>query len=122
MSDAAYRLKLPDTMKIHNVFYIGLLSKAKKDPTRHFEEPPPVVTQQGEEEYEVESIVDSKHLKKGWQYRVRWKGYSPQEDTWEPKENLGNAKKALDHYHKSQLKRAHDSAKRTLKGGAVSHP
>ena len=67
ISDAAYRLKLPDSMKIHNVFHVGLLSKSRVDPDRHFEQPPPVVVESGEEEYEVEAIIDSKRIKKGWQ-------------------------------------------------------
>ncbi|KAF8747803.1 hypothetical protein RHS01_11258 [Rhizoctonia solani] len=29
ISDRAYQLKLPPTMRIHNVFYVGLLSKVK---------------------------------------------------------------------------------------------
>ena len=113
ISDAAYRLKLPDSMKVHDVFHVGLLSRSKTDPDRHFEQPPPVVVESGEEEYEVEAIIDSKRVNKGWQYRVRWKGYGPEEDTWEPKESLiGNAKDELARYHRAQLRRARDSAKR----------
>lgn len=113
ISDAAYRLKLLDSMRIHDVFHVGLLSPARKDPERHFEEPPPVVVESGEEEYEVEKVVGSKRTKAGWLYRVRWKGYGPEEDTWEPKGNLvGNAQEELATYHKAQFKRARDSAKR----------
>ncbi|KAF8751778.1 hypothetical protein RHS01_08608 [Rhizoctonia solani] len=41
ISDQAYRLKLPPTMRIHNVFYVGLLSKVKRDSKRAFENQPP---------------------------------------------------------------------------------
>lgn len=114
ISNAAYRIKLPVSMKIHDVFHVGLLSGSKKDEARHFEEPPPVIVESGEEEYEVESVLASKRTKKdGWLYRVRWKGYGPEEDTWEPKGNLEeNAKDELSKYHKAQFKRARDSAKR----------
>lgn len=113
ISDAAYRLKLPASMKIHDVFHVGLLSKSKKDATRNFEEPPAVVVESGEEEYEVETIVGSKRTKKdGWLYRVRWKGYGPEEDTWEPKKHLEeNAAEELKKYHGAQFRRARDSAK-----------
>ena len=58
-------------------------------------------------------MIDSKRTRSDWQYRDRWKGYGPEEDTWEPKESLvGNAKDELERYHKAQLRRARDSAKR----------
>ncbi|KDN39417.1 hypothetical protein RSAG8_08823, partial [Rhizoctonia solani AG-8 WAC10335] len=75
ISDLAYKLELPETMKVHNVFYLGLLSNIKKGSQNPFKERPPPVTIDGEEEYEVEYIVD--HEKRGetmW-YRVKWKGY-----------------------------------------------
>ncbi|CAL4217325.1 unnamed protein product, partial [Meganyctiphanes norvegica] len=41
-----------------------------------------------EEEYEVEHIVDYKKKQSGLVYRVRWRNYKAEEDTWEPAENL----------------------------------
>ncbi|KAF8760803.1 hypothetical protein RHS01_01123 [Rhizoctonia solani] len=93
ISDRAYRLELPSTMRIHNVFYIGLLSKVKKDDKRAFENQPPPVTIDGEEEYKVKGITDAKERNGEWFFRVKWKGYGSEENTWEPQENLKNAKK-----------------------------
>merc|ERR1712156_1053456 len=49
----------------------------------------------GEEEdeddaqYVVEKILDKKEAEDGtWLYRVKWRGYSYEENTWEPIENL----------------------------------
>jgi Chromo (CHRromatin Organisation MOdifier) domain len=40
-------------------------------------------------EYVVESFVDmGQHVKGRRIYRVRWLDYNPEEDTWEPAENL----------------------------------
>lgn len=58
--------------------------------------PPPLIDHQGEERWVVESIVDHRdqltHGKKQSQtrrfYRVRWRGYPPSSDTWEPKQTL----------------------------------
>ena len=48
-------------MKIHPVFHISLLSKFEPNPHGHKpEHPPPITTEEGEEEYEVEEILDSK--------------------------------------------------------------
>ncbi|XP_037938187.1 chromo domain-containing protein cec-4 [Teleopsis dalmanni] len=39
-------------------------------------------------EYEVEKIVDYATEKSGRIFRIRWKGYRPKHDTWEPEDNL----------------------------------
>ncbi|CCO33709.1 Retrotransposable element Tf2 155 kDa protein type 3 [Rhizoctonia solani AG-1 IB] len=49
ISDQAYRLELPGTMHIHKVFYT------------------PPITVDGEEEYEVEGIMDSRETKGKWE-------------------------------------------------------
>ncbi|QRW18360.1 Retrotransposable element Tf2 protein [Rhizoctonia solani] len=79
--DCAYRLELPPTMRIHNVFYVGLLSKVKQDDRRTFENCPPPVTVDGEEEYKVEGITDAKECNRKWFFQVKWKGYGPKENT-----------------------------------------
>ena len=71
-------------MKIHNVFHISLLRRYNEDPHgRKPERPPPIVTEEGEEEWEVEKILNSRIYKQGrgkrLQFLVKWKGYS---DKW----------------------------------------
>ncbi|QRW18193.1 Retrotransposable element Tf2 protein [Rhizoctonia solani] len=119
ISDRAYRLELPPTMRIHNVFYVGLLSKVKRDKKRTFENRPPPVTVDGEEEYEVEGITDMEERNGKWFFRVKWKGYGPEDNTWEPRENLKNAGKILKKYKEEMRKKALGAAK-ALRGGAVS--
>ncbi|KAF8755364.1 hypothetical protein RHS01_05226 [Rhizoctonia solani] len=116
ISDRAYRLELPPTMRIHNVFYIGLLSKVKRDKKRTFKNRPPPITVDGEEEYEVEGITDAEERNGKWFFRVKWKGYGSEENTWEPRENLKNAEKILEKYEKEMKKKALGAA-RPLKGG-----
>ncbi|XP_037818709.1 probable chromo domain-containing protein LHP1 isoform X3 [Lucilia sericata] len=41
-----------------------------------------------EQEWEVEKIIDYAEEKKGRVFRIRWKGFGPKNDTWEPEENL----------------------------------
>ncbi|XP_059222756.1 ABC transporter F family member 4 isoform X2 [Stomoxys calcitrans] len=41
-----------------------------------------------EEEWEVDKIIDYAEEKKGRVFRIRWKGFGPKHDTWEPEENL----------------------------------
>lgn len=60
-------------------------------PVHHSRAPLPQVRKSAkvEQEYEVESI-EERRLGKGGakEYRVRWKGYAPADDTWEPLRNL----------------------------------
>ncbi|KAF8756213.1 Chromo (CHRromatin Organization MOdifier) domain [Rhizoctonia solani] len=119
ISNRAYRLELLPTMRIHNVFYVGLLSKVKRDKRRNFENQPPPVTVDGEEEYKVKGITDMEERNGKWFFRVKWKGYGSEENTWEPRENLKNAEKILEKFEKEMKKKALGAAK-ALKGGAVS--
>lgn len=43
---------------------------------------------QEDEEFEIEDIVGVKRNKGGFYFRVRWFGYKPFDDTWEPEHNL----------------------------------
>ncbi|QRW23676.1 Transposon Tf2-12 polyprotein [Rhizoctonia solani] len=100
----AYKLQLPHTMRIHPVFHINLLTKFHPDP--HGRDPPqpaPIITEEGEEEYEVERILDSKwkgrgKSKKLW-YLVKWKGYDKGSNSWEAVDNVGNAQEAIKEFH-----------------------
>ncbi|PBK78338.1 hypothetical protein ARMSODRAFT_1077912 [Armillaria solidipes] len=58
-----------------------------------------------EQEYEVESVLLARVAKKSarskqliWQYRVKWKGYSSEESTWEPKESFVGSEDILEQF------------------------
>ena len=44
----------------------------------------------GEEEYEVEKIIDMKQMgrRRKTYYLVKWKGYPTSDNSWEPQENI----------------------------------
>lgn len=51
------------------------------------------------EEYEVEKVLDMQKKKNGTvMYKVKWFGYDISESTWEPEENLENAKELIRNY------------------------
>ncbi|GAB1527974.1 hypothetical protein RhiTH_011163 [Rhizoctonia solani] len=68
---------------------------------RTFTPLPPVITAEGEEEYEVDKFVDWAAEDEVWMYRVRWKGYAPHEDTWEPAKDLQHCKDKLRNFFSS---------------------
>src|SRR5436190_17176129 len=89
ISSHAYRLKLPKTMRIHNVFHADLLSPFKEDTFGRIQSrPPPIITEEGEEQYEVERIVGWKKEKNQLYYKVKWQGYSSLENTMERAEKI----------------------------------
>ena len=69
------------------------------------EEPPPPVIVDGEPEYEVDEILDSRVFRKKLQYLVSWKGYDISEHSWEPVENFSNHEESvLEFHHRYPLK------------------
>ena len=59
------------------------------------------VTEDRDEEYEVEWIVDSCWKGQRLEYLIHWKGYPEEERTWEPAGNLTHAKEAITDFHQT---------------------
>jgi len=100
VSSNAVELELPSTIKIHPVVnvsrirrYVGQVEGQRK------EQPAPVIIQ-GEEEWEVERILNKRRVRGKDKYLVRWKEFTVESDTWEGRENLGNAKEAIEEFKK----------------------
>ena len=107
----AVKLKLPRSLQIHPIVNVSQI-KPYLGPMegQTLYQPGLVhVTEDRDNEWEVDHIIDS-HLKnKKLKYLIHWKGYDDSDHTWEPKSNLGNAKDAIHDFHKS-----HSSTPRTL--------
>jgi hypothetical protein len=95
-----YRLILPPTIRIHPVFHVSLLEPfvANTFPGRVATPPLPIHID-NVEEYEVETVLDSKRFGRQLKYRIHWKGYGPEDDTWEPKSNLTNSPDLINMFH-----------------------
>src|SRR6266850_2141697 len=94
-----YRLALPKQWKIHNAFHGSLLLPyhETKEHGRNFPEPAPELIE-GQPEWEVEEILNSRQYRRKLQYLIKWKGYSDAHNSWEPKENV-TAPALLAAYH-----------------------
>src|SRR5882757_11395287 len=101
MGPITYQLELPKQWRIHNIFHASLLSPYREN-TFHglnYLTPPPEILN-GEEEWEVEAILSHKGVGNRRRYLIKWKGYSSNENTWEPEKHLKNAKATVNLYKK----------------------
>jgi len=105
-SPQSFILCLPDTMRaIHPVFYVSMLEPATPNTFQQHSKPLPVpVIIDGEPEYKVSKIVDSKiDCWRAWKlfYKVIWLGYenTDNDSEWLPATELEHAKELVDDFH-----------------------
>ena len=108
VGEVAYRLSLPATLPIHDVFHVSLLAKYEADGPY---QPPPIILPDGTLEYEVERILDHRPRQYGrgkrrMEYLIKWMGYEPDHNSWEPEENIPDDLKS--EYWKAQARLVHE--------------
>jgi len=100
ISSNAIELELPKSVRIHSVVNISRVQLYKPQVKGQKKTPPKPVIIKGEEEFEVEKILNKRMVRGKEKFLVRWKGYTAEEDTWENKENLENAKELVEEFEK----------------------
>jgi len=110
VSSNAVKLELPNAVKIHPVVnvsrirrYVGQVEGQKKEQLA-------LVIIEGEEEWEVERILNKRKVRGKDKYLVRWKGFTAESDTWEGRENLENAKEVIEEFEKEYWQDMEDVA------------
>ncbi|KAF9799378.1 hypothetical protein IEO21_10571 [Rhodonia placenta] len=68
-------------------------------------EEPPAIEVEGDKEYEVERIKDSRIFQRQLQYLVKWKGYDDSHTSWEPACNVANAPALIANFHPNAPRR-----------------
>ena len=96
----AVELELPRAIKIHPVVNVSRIRRYRKQVRRQKKQPTPSGIIAGEEEYEVEKVINKRKKYGRWEYLVRWKGYIAEKDSWERKENLKNTKEVVEDYER----------------------
>src|SRR5450755_1958246 len=84
----SYKVKLPNSMKIHLVFSPDRLRKAGTDPLPgQFQEPQPPIVIDSEEEWEVQEVLASRLRRGKLYYQINWVGYDD-DLTWYPASDI----------------------------------
>lgn len=96
----AYRLQLPATWKIHDVFHISLLEKYhRREDSEDIQEPLPLAELvDGQEEWEIEEILDKKKRSGKIWYYIKWNGYPEEFNQWLPGEELEHAEELREQF------------------------
>ena len=93
-------VELPKSIKIHPVVNISRVQLYKPQVEGQKKILPKLVIIEGEEEFEVEKILNKRTVREKEKFLVRWKGYMVEEDTWESRENLENAKELVEEFER----------------------
>ena len=107
ISSNAIELELPNSIKIHPVVNVSRVRLYKSQVKGQKKIPLKLVIIKGEEEFEVEKILNKRMVRGKEKFLVRWKGYMAGEDTWKNRENLENAKKLVEKFkreHREEVK------------------
>ena len=114
----SYTLRLPDTIhSVHPIFHVPMLEPATlNEIPNHVQSSPLPVEVQGELEYKISEVLDSKidnRLSCKLLYLVQWLGYKNTNDkfSWLPATELDHAKDLISNFHSAYL----------LKPGPLAH-
>ena len=78
--------KIPTFHTLQVIPYIE--SDTEMFPSCHFEEPNPIITEDGIEEQFIDKILDARRHGCRYQYLVRWHGFGQEHDKWLPGSEL----------------------------------
>jgi len=101
VGNGAYWLHLPLSMsQLHLVFNMVKLSLAPPDPIPGQQTSPPPLPEivDGEEEWVVEEILDSRMVNRRFRYLVKWEGFGVEHNSWEPWDNVHVPQLVVDFY------------------------
>ena len=100
VSSNVIELELPKSIKIHPVVNVSRVWLYKPQVEGQKKIPPKPVIIEGEEEFEVEKILNKRMVQGKEKFLVRWKGYMTEEDTWESRENLENTEELVEEFER----------------------
>ncbi len=107
--DSFYKLKLSETMRIHDVFHSELLcfvvNDSLSDQKNEFSKS---IVINDEDEWEIDDILNSRRYRRRLQYRVKWKSYDNDLNWYNADDDkFMNAQEMIDDFHIKYSRKAH---------------
>ena len=96
----AVELQLPSIVHIYPVVNVSKLQLYKVQVKEQKATKSAPVIIEGEEEFEIEKILNKKKIRGRDKFLVCWKGYMAEADTWEDRGNLKNAGKLVEEFER----------------------
>ena len=100
VSTNAIELKLSSSIKIHPVVNISWVWLYRPQVEGQRKTPPKPVIIEGEEEFEMEKILNKRIVRGKEKFLVWWKRYTAEGDTWKSRENLKNVKELVEEFER----------------------
>jgi len=114
VSSNAIELELPKSIRIHpivNVSRVRLHKPQVEEQKKALLKP---VIIKGEEEFKVEKTLNKQVVQEKEKFLVQWKGYTVEEDMWEDRKNLENAKELVEEFEREYRKEAEELRQQEL--------
>ena len=107
--DFFYKLKLSDTMRIHDVFHSELLRSAVDDSlSDQKNELSKSIVVNDEDEWEIDDILNFQRYRRRLQYRIKWKSYDNDLNWYNADDDeFMNAQEMVDDFHIKYSIKAH---------------
>ncbi len=107
--DSFYKLKLSETMHIHDVFHSELLRSAVDDSlSDQKNESSRSIVINDEDEWKIDDILNFRRYRRRLQYRVKWKSYDNDLNWYNADDDeFMNAQEMIDDFHIKYSRKAH---------------
>ncbi len=107
--DSFYKLKLSETMYIHDVFHSELLHSVINDSlSDQKNESSKSIVINDEDEWKIDDILNSQRYRRRLQYRVKWKSYDNDLNWYNADDDeFMNAQEMIDDFHIKYSRKAH---------------
>jgi len=112
ISSNVIELELPRMVNIHPVVNVSRVQRYKLQMEEQRKEMLQPVVIEGEEEWEVEKIINKRKVWGRDKYLVQWKGCTAEEDTWKSKENLKNIMELVKEFKKEYRREEKEEVRR----------